>query len=164
MTTEKNPAVTSTPAVRQRSPLSVPRAKLAVPEISGYHCHWFLNSEARLAAALQAGYEFVSKEETVVPNHSLATGDEAATGGTDLGSRVTVISGSSVENGQAVRLVLMKIRQEWRTEDMKAREAQSDKLVEALRAGKVADAMQASADLTNRYTGASNRNIFRKRT
>lgn len=164
MTTDVNPAADRTPEVRQRIPLSVPRAKLAVPDIPGYHCHWFIASEARMHAAIQAGYEFVSKEETVVPNHSLATGDDQATGGTDLGSRVTIISGSTVENGQAVRLVLMKIRQEWRNEDMKAREAQSDKLVEALRAGKIADAQQANADLTHRYTGASNRNIFRKRT
>lgn|SRR5574341_513346 len=163
MTTD-NPTADRKQAPRQRVPLSVPRAKLAVPEIPGFHCHWFINSEARIHAALQAGYDFVNKGETVVPNHGLATGDEDATGGTDLGSRVTVVSGSSVENGQAVRLVLMKIPLEWRNEDMKAREAQSDKLVEALRSGRVADGMQASADLTNRYTGASNRNIFRKRT
>lgn len=159
-----NPAADPKPLPRQRVPLSVPRAKLAVPEIPGFHCHWFVNSEARILAAQQAGYDFVRKDETLVPNHSLATGDEEATGGTDLGSRVTVVSGETNESGQAVRLVLMKIPLEWRNEDMKAREAQSDKLVEALRAGKAGDSMQAGADLTNRYTSASNRNIFRKRT
>lgn len=147
---------------RTRVPLNSVRAKLAVPAIEGYHTHWFLDTGTRIHDALRAGYEFVGKGEVAVPNHSLAA-DRETGDGTDLGSRVTIVSGGEGEGGQAGRLVLMKLRQEWRDADMKAREQVSDRLVDALRAGSIADQGKGGSP-EHRYAGQQNRSIFTKRS
>lgn len=164
----KSPAADQTPGVVTRTtrvPLSVPRAKLAVPPITGFHTHWFLNKPERIAQALAAGYQFVAKGDVPVPNHSLG-GDRGQADGTDLGSQISVIAGGDESSGgQPARLVLMKIRQEWRDDDVKAREAQNDRLVEALRGGEARGPnMPAGLDTSHRIAGRSNRNIFTKRT
>lgn len=151
-----------------RIPLSGGRMKLQVPKIPGYHLYWFLDKPGRVEAALAAGYEFVQKDEVQVPNHQIAA-PRTKTDGTDLGSRVTVVAGGE-EGGQAQRHVLMKLRQEWRDKDMKAREAKSDALVAALTRGNAQgpDKMPGDADTSNRYLGRHGqpnpRTIFTKRT
>ena len=61
--------------------------------------------------------EVVEESEVKLNNVSLG-GTSAQTGNTDMGSRVSVVSGQEVRNdGQPGRLILMKIRQEWWEED-----------------------------------------------
>ena len=114
-----------------RIPMSVPQQRLAAPEIPGYHCHWFLTRNVQ--RALRAGYEFVDPEEAEVNNFNLAD-DAALTGGSDMGTRVSVTAGrGSVDNGQAELLYLMKIRQEWWEKDQQAMEDRNNQVAAALR-------------------------------
>ena len=105
---------------RSRIPFSTPVARLAVPEIPGYHLHWFMGTAQRIQRAVDGGYEFVEKAEVKLNNRVLGS-DTAQDGNTDMGSRVSIIAGSETgPDGQAVRLILMKIKQEWWEEDQKA--------------------------------------------
>jgi hypothetical protein len=106
-------------AGRGRIPMSVPRQKLQVPDLPGYHLHWMLGTAARLAQAQQAGYTFVGQDELDVTNFDLA-GDAEDSGNTDLGTRVSVVAGgTSAESVEAVRLYLMKLPLELWEEDQK---------------------------------------------
>ncbi len=160
-----NPAADISITRETRIPLGGGRQKLAVPQRPGYHRHWFINRPERIAQALQAGYAFAKKGDVAVPNHSLA-GDRTKTLGTDLGSQVSVIAGGEESfGGQPARLVLMEIPDEWRNDDIKAREAQNDRLVAALRRGDAdGPGSPGSLDKSHRVVGSSNRNIFTKRT
>lgn len=118
----------------KRIPLSVPQRKLEVPEIPGYHLRWFRGTQSRLAQAVQAGYEFVSPDEVKLNNVSLG-GDASKTGNTDMGSRVSVAEGGETENGQAVRLYLMKQKLEFKAEDDAILSKRNDSVVAALTVG-----------------------------
>lgn len=146
-----------------RHSLAAPRAKLAIPDIPGYHCHWFRGG-ARVEQAIAAGYEFVDKGEVPVANHGIASSREK-TDGSDLGSRISIIAGGTdTETNQTSRLYLMKLRQEWRGDDLKAKQARNDQLVDALRRGDAGRAQAQELDMSNRKPGAHNRTIFSKRT
>lgn len=150
---------------RTRIPMSVPQQKLAVPEIPGYHLHWMLGTEARLARARQGGYTFVEDHEVGVLSHGLAN-DSLGSGSTDMGSRVSVVAGGDTDaGGQAVRLILMKIKQEWWEEDQKNLEKSSDALVAALRAGQigVGEGGELPEDQKHRYVDPSRSTMFEKR-
>lgn len=164
LNSKPNPAAPEMEAAgRTRIPMSVPQQKLAVPDIPGYHLHWMLGTETRLAQALKAGYQFVEKGETLVNNKGLA--DSASDdGSTDLGSRVTVAAGGDTSSdGQAVQMVLMKLRQEWWDEDQKRLEEKSDQLAAALRSGKPLPS--DTGDASNRYVDQNRTkiNMFTKR-
>ena len=104
---------------RKRIPMSLPRQKLSVPEIPGYHLHWMLGTPERIAQALEAWYEFVDENEATMENVDIG-GDTLKSGNTDLGSRVSRGAGSDIgTDGQPVRLYLMKIKQEYWEEDQK---------------------------------------------
>ena len=151
---------------RTRIPMSVPRQKLSVDDIPGYHLHWMKGTPDRLEQALQAGYEFVHKQETLLANHSIG-GDSKEDGGTDLGSRVSVSAGEELDGeGQPVRLYLMKIKQEWHEEDMKAQEGKSESLRNAMLQGQLGREQDTgSGDNAARYVGSqTNRNMFQPRT
>ena len=138
---------------RGRIPMSVPRQKLAVPDIPGYHLHWMLGTPERLAQARAAGYEFVERDETQVTNTDISSGDDED-GNSDLGSRVTRVAGGDTDSGgQAVRLVLMKLRQEWWEDDQKKLESKSDDLIAALRSGRIdaSEAGETQGDRAQRY-------------
>lgn len=149
---------------RNRIPMSVPKQKLSVPDIAGFHLHWMLGTQERLTAAQRAGYQFVNPAEVNVPNHSIA-GDRSESGNTDIGSLVSISAGSDVaEGGQPVRLILMKLPQEWWEEDQRKLEESSDRLAAALRAGKVAGGDgETETDKRLRYVGNQNRNMFQRR-
>lgn len=120
---------------RKRIPMSVPVQRLAVPDVPGYHIHWFMGTEERIARALEAGYEFMDETETVMNDAGLG-GTSTRTGNTDMGSRVSVIGGTEIgRDGQPVRLVLMKLRQEWYEEDQKLVQARNDQVVAKLLGG-----------------------------
>jgi hypothetical protein len=150
----------------QRIPMSVPRQRLAVPEISGYHTHWMRGTPDRIAQARQAGYEFVDQDEVGLANFGLADGGEA-TVGTDMGSRVSVIAGGGdTDHGQATRLYLMKIREEWWMEDQEALERRSESLAQALRGEKAMDGNPHAgrSQYNERVIGRpENRNILQPR-
>ena len=164
---KKNPSNPSakTSAERKRIPMSVPVQRLEVPEIPGYHLHWFNGTSARIQRALDGGYEFVTPEETEVNSVSLG-GDSAASGNTDMGSRVTIASGQEDGNGQALRLVLMKIKLELYDEDQQVLEERNDRVAQALTAGSYGSERDSPADRSNRYVDKSRTSIpdlFRKK-
>lgn len=138
-------------AERKRIPMSVPVQKLEAPDIPGYHLHWFTGDSARLERASSGGYEFVDERECGINNISLG-GTSTRTGNTDMGSRVSVVSGQELgKDGQPQRLVLMKIKQEWYDEDQKLVESRNQKVVDTLLGG-----MQGSGgDQSNRYVDRS---------
>ena len=134
---------------RTRIPMSAPRAKLATPEIPGFHSHWLNDYAGRILQAQQAGYEFVSQEEALVTMPDLA--GDAVGSGTDLGSRVSVVVGKN-EDGTPLRAYLMKIRNEWYKEDQDAQQERVDKLHDAMRQGN----QQVGGDQTHRYVKSMN--------
>lgn len=135
---------------RTRIPMSVPQQKLAVPEIPGYHLHWFNGNHSRIQQALRAGYEFVDPSEVDVTNTGLAD-DAGKSGNSDMGSRVSIISGSDTDSdGGVPRLYLMKIRQEFWEEDQKTLEARNEQVAATIRGG---------GDVGNNPNGGENRYI-----
>lgn len=130
-----NPANTPETRVTEatRIPMSLPQAKLAVPDIPGYHLHWFVG--ANVARAIKGGYQFVAPDEVDVQNTGLAD-DVSKNGSSDLGTRVSVIAGGIAEGDtQPQRLYLMKIRQEWWQQDQKVLEQRNEGIARALRSG-----------------------------
>lgn len=134
-----------------RIPMSIPKQNLEVPEIDGFHLHWFLGR--RVNQALQAGYEFVDNSEVELTNKAVADNSELS-GSTDMGSRVSVLAGPD-ENNQPERLYLMKIQQEWYNEDQKVLAERNEKVAQALRGGLLG--AENDPDVSKRYlkTGAS---------
>lgn len=129
---------------RTRIPMSVPRAKLATPELAGYHCHWINDYPGRILQAQQAGYEFVPSEEALVTMPDLAGSPLGA--GTDLGSRVSVVVGKQEDNSP-LRAYLMKLRSEWYKEDQAVSQDRVDQIHGAIERGN----QQVDGDTSNRY-------------
>jgi hypothetical protein len=148
-------------AAPARIPMSVPVQRLQVPEIPGYHTHWMRGTPERMQQALQAGYVPVKSEEVAVNYRGLADNPEIG-GNTSLGSSVSISAGRADANGQPIRLILMKLPKALWDEDQAAIAAQQDKTAEALRSG--SGAIPQGADISNRYQGIQNRNIFTRRT
>lgn len=154
MSNEKNnPATGQITLPKGYRPMSVGQRRLEVPPIEGYHLHWFRGNSSNLARAHQAGYEFVAPEEVSLNDFDLAGGDDAK--GTDLGSRVSVISGDDVgNNGQPGRLYLMKCPIELYEYSQRLLGDQVDQTVDALKGGKVGvsqDGQETQTDAQNRY-------------
>ena len=155
---------------RKRVPLSLPQSKLAVPDIPGYHTHWFRGTPQRLAQAAQAWYEFVDPSEVDLTSIQVG-GDATKSGNTDMGSRVSIVAGEE-EGGQAVRLFLMKQKMEYFLEDRKILGERNDSIAEALTAsyrqgtvGGVAPGEQPT-DVAARYVDRSRSKVpdlFRKK-
>jgi len=146
-----NPATSPVASQRRRIPMSVPVLKLETAEIPGYHLHWFMNSPDRLQRALNGGYEFVDEREIQLNNVSLG-GTSAVSGNTDLGTRVSVVSGQEVgKDGQPSRLVLMKIKEEWYQEDRKVLEARNTQVRDSLLGGMIGAEHDGAGDRQHRY-------------
>lgn len=154
-----NPATSTVAAERRRIPMSVPVLKLETAAIPGYHLHWFNNDPSRLQRALDGGYEFVDEREIKINNVSLG-GTSAVTGNTDLGTRVSIVSGQEVgKDGQPARLILMKIKQEWWDEDRKVLEEKSKQVRDSLLGGMVGAEHEIGADRQHRYVDKSRTTI-----
>lgn len=148
-----------TDAERKRIPMSVPVQRLEAPDIPGYHLHWFNGTPERLQRALDGGYEFVDERELKINNVSLG-GDSTASGNTDMGSRVSVVSGQEVgKDGQPTRLILMKLKQEWYEEDQKAVEARNSQVANSLTSGAIGAEKERSGDAVHRYVDKSRTQI-----
>ena len=142
-------------AERRRIPMSVPVQKLSAPEIPGYHLHWFNGTPERIQRALDGGYEFVDEKEMLINPVSLG-GDTTRSGNTDMGSRVSVVSGSEVgKDGQPVRLILMKIKQEWYEEDQKLIDDRNERVAQSVRGGMIGSGNDAPGDTQQRYMDRS---------
>lgn len=109
-------AAKADPAQRRRIPMSVPIRRLELPELPGWHLHWF--REINVARAMQAAYQFVESDEVLVSSRSIAT-DSELSGNADLGTRVRVHSGVT-ELNHPEYLVLMKLKEEFWDEDRRA--------------------------------------------
>ena len=156
-----NPAndADKTNAARKRIPMSVPVQRLEAAEIPGYHLHWFQGTAERIQRALDGGYEYVAPEEMKINNVSLG-GDSAVSGNTDMGSRVSVVSGQEVgKDGQPTRLILMKIKQEWYEEDQRAVEQRSAQVAQALTTGAFGSEKDSAGDTARRYVDKSRTSI-----
>lgn len=124
-----NPAASK--AERQRPPrvsMSAPRRRLQVPDLPGWHLHFF--KEENVPAAVEAYYELVDRRE-VRMNQLNVAGESAGDGNTDMGSNVSVIGGQNAA-GQPVRLILMKIKEEYWKEDQLALERRNVAVMQAI--------------------------------
>jgi hypothetical protein len=115
---------------RERIPFSANRTRLQVDkQIAGHHLRFFNDESGRIQRALDAGYEFVKPDEIG------SVGDKEVHGGnSDLNSKVSRVVGRNAQ-GVPVRAFLMKIRDEWRAEDMAKKEAVNKRVDEAVRVG-----------------------------
>lgn len=170
---KSNPSVQpgKTAGERKRIPLTLPTQKLQVPEIPGYHLHWFRGTQARIQQAQNAGYDFVRPEEVQINNVSLG-GDASKTGNTDLGDRVSVAGGDIDDKGDAVRLYLMKQPMEFHLEDKKILQDRNDSIADTLTAsyktgqvGAGREAGETKEDAGLRYVGSRTKipEMFRRK-
>lgn len=152
-----------TSAERQRISMSTPVQKLEVPPIPGFHLHWFRSWEpGRIQRAQRAGYEFVSWDEVELNNTDFG-GESAASGNTDLGSGVSLVTGDGLDqSGQPARLVLMKIKEEFWLADQKIVAERNEKIASAIRDGGVGagQGRENPADVTKRYTKDISKHLF----
>lgn len=100
-------------AERKRIPMSIPVRRLECPDIPGSHLHWFV--EGNIPRAIQGGYERVLSSE--VPLNQKGIGSSSTlSGNSALGDGVEIQHGIG-QDGRPVKMVLMKIREEWWRED-----------------------------------------------
>lgn len=118
---------------RDYIPMAMGVEKLAVPEKPGFHRRWFRDNPGRILRAQRAGYQFVQQGEVDVVNTDLG-GDAKNSGSTDLGTRVSVVSGEGISEvtGQPNRLILMEIPLDLYQLSRKVVEERNDTIADAL--------------------------------
>lgn len=129
----RNPAAVDgnkSPADRRRIAMTAPQRMLEVPQIPGYYLQWIRGTQARMQQAMNAGFEFVAPEEVQLNNRVLGD-DGLRSGNTDLGDRVSV-GDAPDEQGNAVRLYLMKQKEEYHADDMAIRQKGNDRVADSL--------------------------------
>lgn len=145
-------------------PMTSAVLRLEVPEREGYHRHWFRGTPERLARAQQAGYRFVDpSDETVSVNNFDLAGDSEEGGSTDLGSRISVISGDDVDAaGQPGRLYLMECPMEYYEAAQRILADRNESIAEAIRGGTTGSGQhgETRADASKRYTRDLSVNLF----
>lgn len=145
-------------------PMSSAVLRLEVPEREGYHRHWFRGTPERLARAHQAGYRFVDPaDETVAVHNFDPAGDSDESKGTDLGSRISVISGDDVDSsGQPGRLYLMECPMEYYEVAQQLLADRNESIAEAIRGGKTGAGQggESGVDISKRYTRDLSVNLF----
>jgi len=141
-------------------PMSAPIQRLQVPEKVGFVRYWFRGDPGRIARAQQAGYRFVLPEEVSVNNFDVA-GNSKTSGSTDLGSRVSVISGDEAGfDGQPNRLYLMEIPKELYEHGQKILEQRNESIAEELRSGLIGSDSESSQDKSVRYAKTGVPDLF----
>ena len=106
---------------RKRIPMSVPQQRLQVPEIPGFHLHWF--AERNVPRALAAAYEPVHIDDVPVHQRGVANNGETS-GSADLGTGVKIQAGLN-ELSRPEYLVLMKLPLEFWEEDRREIDAKN---------------------------------------
>lgn len=143
-------------------PMSLPKERLSVPEKPGWHRHWFRGTPERLALAQRAYYQFVDPDEVGVNSRDLA-GDASHGGSTDMGSRVSVVSGDDIERGgQPARLYLMECRQELFEESQRILAERNESIAAALRGGLIGAGQEGEQpqDVQQRYVKGKIPDLF----
>jgi hypothetical protein len=141
-------------------PMSAPVQRLQVPEKEGFVRYWFRGDYNRLARAQQAGYRFVDQSEVRVNNLDVA-GNPANSGNTDMGSRVSIVTGDEVgTDGQPNRLYLMEIPKELYEHGQKLLQERNDSVAEALRAGVIGADDEDYRDKAARYSKSGVPDLF----
>ena len=125
-------------------PMSMPLRRLEVTPIVGYHLYWMRGTPDRLLRAQRAGYAFVSPGEVQMA-------DVGLTGNSDMGSsRVSIAAGGSAD-GQAIRLYLMKVKEEHWRKSQELLEQRSEQTASTMRRGLTGLEQQPGMDGTQRY-------------
>jgi hypothetical protein len=149
--------------MRTRIPMSVPRAKMATPEIPGYHSHWINDYAGRVMQAQAAGYSFVNQDEVLISMPGLAN-DILGTG-TDLGTRVSIVVGKN-EDGSPLRAYLMKLGDEFYKEDLLAGQERVNQVHDAMQQAKLrpSGVTMTEGDLRNQYAAGHIKSITKSST
>lgn len=144
-------------------PMSQVTLKLEVPERDGFHRHWFRGTPGRIAQALQAGYVHVDQKDVQVNNFDLG-GDSNDSGTTDLGTRVSVISGEDVDptTGQPGRMYLMECPDHLYEYSQRILADINEGVAEGLRGGKIGlnQNGETQTDAQNRYVKGTIPDLF----
>lgn len=141
-----------------RVPMSLPTAKLSVPDMPGYFLYWHLGKN--VPRALRAGYVFVDQDDLDIEQKGVANAADES-GSTDMGTRISVLAGGSTEDGlQSERLYLMKLPQEWREQDEAKMGAVNENIAVALRAGLLG--AEEDPDKNRRYMKAGQDLFYKK--
>lgn len=148
-------------------PMSTATLTLEVPQRPGYHRHWFRGTPERIARAQQAGYRFVdATDETVDVNNRDLAGDPKNKGSTDLGSRVSVVTGDELtSDGQPSRLYLMECPLELFKHGQKILEERNDSIAAAIRGGTAGgnSGGDTPKDMARRYTKDVSIDLFTRK-
>jgi hypothetical protein len=143
-------------------PMSSGVLKLEVPAKEGFHRRWFRGDAGRIARAIQAGYVFVDKNEVALNNFDLG-GDAKTSGDTDMGTRVSVISGDDADSsGQPQRMYLMECPEEVYEYSRSLLEDRNESVAEALRGGKIGAGHEGETpvDVEQRYVKGKVPDLF----
>jgi len=118
------------PVRRKKGAFNGTRGKLQVGNlIQDYHLYFFNDEPGRIAAALEAGWEFVTPEEVGYDSSNVTNNN------VDLANRVSVL-GMKSELGKPQQQILLKIRQEWWEEDQAEVQARNNKTDASIKRGK----------------------------
>lgn len=143
-------------------PMSQGVKKLEIPHRDGYHRRWFRGDPGRIAKAQRAGYTFVHPEDTELNNFDLG-GDAKNDGNTDMGTRVSVISGDEPDQfGQPGRLYLMECPIHLYKISRGLVEDRNESIAAALRGGEVGVGQdgETMVDVQKRYTKGKMPDLF----
>lgn len=141
-------------------PMSAPIQRLQVPEKPGFVRYWFRGDPNRLQRAMQAGYRFVNPTDVKINNFDVG-GDSNTSGNTDLGTRVSIITGDeSGPDGQPNRLYLMEIPKELYERGQKFLEERNESIAEELRSGLIGADSDAPRDKATRYSKTGVPDLF----
>jgi hypothetical protein len=157
-----NPANADLSIPKDFQPMTSAVLRLEVPKKDGFHRHWFRGNPERIARAQKAGYRFVDASEVDINNHDLG-GDAKASGSTDLGTRVSVISGDDVDTtGQPGRLYLMECPEHLYQISKRILDDRNEGVAEALRGGKIGAGSggETAVDQEKRYVKGNTPDLF----
>lgn len=161
-----NPAEQKRKAIslKDLQPMSKGVPKLEVPEKEGYVRRWFRGDPGRIQRAMRAGWTFADANEVELNNFDLG-GDAKADGNTDLGTRVSVISGDEADStGQPSRLYLMECPEEVYAYSRGFQADRNESIAEALRGGKIGAGYEGESDEeidTTRYVKGAVPDLFK---
>ena len=135
-------------AARARIPMSVPRRKLEVPELPGYHLYWFL--EENIYLAQQAYYEFVRIDELPIHQFNPAT-STGISGSLDMGDKVCIVGNKIGAQGKPEMQYLMKLKiQYWDSDRKQLEELNAAKLGGIFRGERILADEQGKSDASDR--------------
>lgn len=162
MSDNNNPANAQDFVPADFTPMTSATLRLEVPKRDGWHRHWFRGTPERIARAQKAGYRFVDEREVSLNNFDLG-GDAKESGNSDLGSRVSVISGDDVDTtGQPGRLYLMECPEHLYQRSKAILDQRNDDVATALRGGNIGKGAQGetTVDQNNRYMKGNAPDLF----